>query len=138
MKKLAIRMVIGAVCAFVVSGCAASASEPTGTNEEAFGKLSVTWTFIERNDSKMCASSGIAAISLNVADDHGTAMGTYSEPCTTMAKTIALPPGSYLATATALDAEGAPRSIALQTDPFTLTGTDRVMTNIDFAPGALY
>lgn len=138
MKKLAMQKVVGAVCAVVVSGCAASTNAPTETNEEAFGKLSVTWTFVERNDSKMCASSGVATISLAVVDDEGTAMGTYTEPCTTMAKTIALPPGSYLATATALDADGSPCSLALQTNPFTLTGTDLVMANIDFAPGTLY
>ncbi|HEX7664255.1 MAG TPA: hypothetical protein VF407_07095, partial [Polyangiaceae bacterium] len=94
--------------------------------------------FVERNDSKMCASSEIASISVDVVDDKGTEVGTYAEDCAAMAKTIALPAGSYLATATALGADGKPRSTPIQTNPFTLGGTDRVVANIDFTAGALY
>ena len=127
-----------AVCAFLLPACGASVNAPDTEDGQDVGKLTVTWTLEERNDPAVCASSELDSIAIDVTADDGKKAVSFMTPCKSLVAKTVLPPGHYMVTAHAVDASGEPRSMPIQSEPFSITQAVTVNTALDFPDSSLY
>ena len=126
------------VCAFLLPACGASVNAPDTDDGQNVGKLTVAWTLEERNDPTVCASSDLESIAIDVTTDDGKTAASFITPCRSLVAKTVLPPGHYMVTARAVDASGEPRSMPIQSEPFSITQSVTVNTAVDFPDSALY
>jgi hypothetical protein len=80
----------------------------------------------------MCDASELNAIQIDLADDDGNPMTSFSAPCTVLSASVMLPPGKYRGTTHFVDVTGAPKSVPVQTKDFDLVADERVNAVVDF------
>jgi hypothetical protein len=120
------------VCAALfLSACAASAGDPSPA-PAAQGSLVVSWTFNETSNSATCNASNLEAIDIDLADENGNVLSSFSAPCTKLSAMVMLSPGNYRATTHFVDVTGAPKSVPVQTKDFELLADERVNAVVDF------
>src|SRR5665213_1837969 len=94
------------VCAALfLSACAASAGDPETTSQSQ-GSLVVSWTFNEKSDDAQCNASNLDSIDIDLADENGKAITSFSAPCDVLSAMVMLPPGDYRGTTHFVDAVG--------------------------------
>lgn len=132
------KTLITIACASLLFGCSATANDPGSPDQDDVGKLSLSWTFDQQNDSEICQTSALATISIDVTTVDGQPAASLTKDCKAMTALTVLPPGHYMATARCMDANGLPRSLPIQTTEFAIDGTDRVNKAVDFPSSAVY
>jgi hypothetical protein len=101
------------------------------------GTLIIDWTIDGAKDPNLCVQSGAATISITVTGESGV-VGTFEQACTVFATTIALLPGSYVATAVLLDASRAARTTEVAINPFSIFGNTSLTIPIDFPANSFF
>jgi hypothetical protein len=130
------RMIL--VCApLSLAACAAHANDPTPAAAEQ-GSLLVSWTFNEKPDATMCNASNLDKIEIDLADENGNPVSSFSAPCTVLSASVMLTPGSYRGTTHFVDVTGAPKSVPVQTKDFDLVADERVNASVDFQSSDVY
>lgn len=129
MRSIA-RMIL--VCApLFLAACAAHGNDPAPPPAEQ-GSLAVSWTFNEKSDAAMCDASNLNAIQIDLADEDGNPISSFSAPCTVMSASVMLAPGKYRGTTHFVDVTGNTKSVPVQTKDFDLVADERVNAIVDF------
>jgi hypothetical protein len=74
------------------------------------GSLVVAWTFNETSNSATCDASNLDAIDIDLADENGNVLSSFSAPCSALSAMVMLEPGNYRATTHFVDVTGARRN----------------------------
>jgi len=129
MRTIARAVIVGA--ALSLSACAATANDPSPPPQEQ-GSLVVAWTFNEKSDDTVCDASNLHAIDIDLADENGNVLSSFSAPCNALSAMVMLSPGNYRATTHFVDVTGSPKSVPVQTKDFVLVADERVNAVVDF------
>ncbi|CAN5682420.1 hypothetical protein BH09MYX1_BH09MYX1_19810 [soil metagenome] len=105
--------------------------------QQAPGQFEVDWTINGQNNTpSLCTQSAAATISVAVTQN-GSAVGTYSAPCSAFATFTDLPPGNYTFGATLLDGNGVARTTTASNN-FTVNSGLKTTVPVDFPPSAFF
>jgi hypothetical protein len=122
-----------AACAIAVACGADNAVVvfPTGT-------MVLDWTVASTKDPNLCAINGATTIDISVSTVMGASAGGFQQDCEAFATSIALPAGTYVASAVLLDASGAARTTSVEIAPFSIFGNDQVLIPINFPRASFF
>jgi hypothetical protein len=124
------------------SACTVQTSPPPPegvvTTGEPAGTFQLNWTIDGVADPAKCSQSQSDSIQVSVFFTNGTSAGVYQQSCSAFATSITLAPGDYTASAQLLHPGGAPRTTAVNVNPFTIRGADTIAIPIDFPASSFY
>lgn len=116
-----------------VAGCTVeTTSGPPPAPVVVTGTVVLDWTINGSKDPDQCDQGAATTLDVLVHTTRGAFVGEFQEACSSFATSIELDPGSYVADAVLLDANGVERTTSVPIDPFTVQGADTLDLPIDF------
>ena len=129
------RSLVLAVCApLLLAACEDGPSDnsPDYTPNHGDGTLTLEWTVGTMPGTAQCDAQGATGILIEVYDDTGAAVGSYSAACDQESEVISLSPGRYSGTAELTDEAGNPRTTLVDVDPFDIEADANFTIPVDF------
>lgn len=121
---------LAAALSFLLTACSGRIDDAAPGIE--LGVVEARWTIEQTTDPARCAQYGATRMRFVVRDFVDVVRGTALVPCEEFRATVDLRAGLYRATATFLDATGAPASATLAVSELTVSGDEVVVVPLDF------